>query len=259
MKVLIAVPTYKRPYVLKKRVLYWLNEITEADVKVFCCKSEQIYYEQVCGGMTEVGATQSGSDGLIKQLMFIQKYAVDNGYDIVWKVDDKMRFKKQGVKMHDSSTYINKLIKTVKQRFKKNKDLDLVTVCKPLDYRYSKEKTGFKKRNTVCAGNYFVRSKRMMFNKNVFALDELQLYLHLTSTGTKTMETCFDMYMDNPMGQFQGGLQFFDRLKLSQETYKYLVKQYPLLKLKENDNAKQSIDIGNLIDYSAYKKMMLQT
>ena len=73
MKILIAVPTYKRPYVLEKRAWYFLKDLKNADVKIFCDEDEEIYYEQVAGDHVVAGAKQGRPNGLIAQLNYIGK------------------------------------------------------------------------------------------------------------------------------------------------------------------------------------------
>ncbi len=47
MKMLVAIPSYNRPYNIEKRTGYWIKEIKNADVKVFVCPSQYLYYSQV--------------------------------------------------------------------------------------------------------------------------------------------------------------------------------------------------------------------
>ena len=89
-------------------------------------------------------------------------------------------------------------------------------------------------------------------------MDELQFYFKLAVNGNHNVYTCFDMYIDNPMGKFGGGLQMFDRLKESQGSWDRLVETYP--EIKEKKNIKESdIDIGWRIDYSYYRQLNISS
>ncbi len=255
MKVLVAVPTYKRPYILEKRAWSFLKDITEADVKIFCDPDEVMYYEQVVGDKYVEGAKQGKPDGLIKQINFIGKYARDNNYDIVWKVDDKLTMHRGSVRKKDIAKYVNQYIKTIVQKFKEG--ADAIGTCKAREYLHSK-KQGFQLRYKPFDASYFIRSEYIDIDEEVFSMDELQFYFKLAVMGKHKIYTCFDMYIDNPMGKFGGGLQMFDRLKESQASWDKLVSTYP--EIKEKKNIKDTdIDIGWRIDYSYYRDLYKQS
>lgn len=250
MKVLLAIPSYKRPYILEKRTWSWACKLQKCDVKIFCDSKEYIYYSQVAGKENVVkGARQGDSDGLIQQLNFIGQYAIDNGYDIVWKVDDDMLMKKDKHKKESIPSAVDVMISNIIDLFRSG--ADVVQVSKPIEYRYS-DKEGYKKRRVPFAGTYFTKPSLMKYDTRVFALDEIQLYLHCIDQKQSSFYTCHDMYFDSPIGKYEGGLQMFDRKHLM--SYTYLKEKYPEIDWKESD--KSQIDIGNNIDYSAYKKKL---
>ena len=86
MKTLIAIPSYNRPYQILKRTGCWLKDITKFDYKVFVEPSESIYYSQSIGEENIVET--SDNCGIYGQLISIGKYAIENGYDLVTKIDD---------------------------------------------------------------------------------------------------------------------------------------------------------------------------
>lgn len=249
MKVLIAVPTYKRPYILEKRAWYFLKDLKNADVRVFCDEDEEMYYEQVAGDRVVVGAKQGKPDGLISQLNFIGEYARNNGYDIVWKVDDKLTLHKGGVKKKDIVPYIDEYILKIVDKFKEG--ADAIGTCKAREYLHS-DKSGFQPRYKPFDASYFLKSEYLSLDTNVFSMDELQVYFKLATEDHLDVWTCFDMYIDNPMGKFEGGLQMFDRLEESKNCLEILTSKYPEIRMKQS-RSETSIDVGWNIDYSFYR------
>ena len=250
MKILIAVPTYKRPYVLEKRAWYFLKDLKNADVKIFCDEDEEIYYEQVAGDHVVAGAKQGRPNGLIAQLNYIGKYAVDNGYDIVWKVDDKQMMHKGGVRKKDIGPQVDEYLLNIIDKFKEG--ADAIGTSKAMEYLHS-DKGGYKPRYTPFSASYFVRAEHLVLDEEIFSMDELQMYLHLAVKGSTNVYTSYEMYIDCPMGKFDGGLQMFNRLEESEKCLDYIMKKYPEIKPKEN--GKGNIDIGNRLDIKHYRDL----
>lgn len=252
MNILVAVPTYRRPYVLEKRAWYFLKDLQNCDVKIFCDKKEYIYYEQVAGkDNVVIGADQGKPDGLIKQINFIGEYARQNKYDIVWKVDDKLSIHKKGISKKDIVKHVDQYLVKISDKFKQG--ADAIGTCKAREYIYS-SKEGFVRRYKPFDASYFVKSEYLKLDTKIFSMDELQLYFLLAVTGKHNVYTCYDMYIDNPMGKYSGGLQLFDRLKESKASWDRLLEKYPYIKEKQNTKS-SDIDIGWRIDYNYYKNL----
>jgi len=251
MKILAAVPTYKRPYIFEKRAWYYLKNLKNCDVKVFCDKKEYKYYKQVAGDCVVVGADQGKPNGLISQLNFIGNYAVKNNYDVVWKVDDKLTLHKSSIKKKDIVRHIDQYLVSIKKQF--NLGADAIGTCKAREYLHSSKK-GFSPRYKPFDASYFVRSNYLSLDEKVFSMDELQLYLKLAVLNKLNVFTCYEIYIDNPMGKYKGGLQLFDRLKESKASISQLFKTYPEIKYKDS-RSETNIDIGLAIDYIYYRNI----
>lgn len=250
MKILVAVPTYKRPYILEKRAWHFLKDLKNADVRIFCDEDEEMYYEQVAGDQVVVGAKQGRPNGLIAQLNFIGEYARKHNYDIVWKVDDKQMMQKGGVRKHKIAPHVDQYLLNIKQKFEEG--ADAIGTCKAMEYLHS-DKKGYKPRYNPFSASYFVKSEHLVLDEKIFSMDELQMFLHLAVKRATNVYTSYEMYIDCPMGKFDGGLQMFDRLAESEKCLEYLMEKYPEIKPKYSN--KGNIDIGNRLDLKHYREL----
>jgi hypothetical protein len=254
MKTLIGIISYNRPYEIKKKLGYWINEIKNADVKIFVCPDQLIYYQQsVNHEMLVSGVTQGEENGYIEQMIFMSNWAKENGYKYVLRCDDDMVFKANGFKKPQHAINIDNSIIEIEARFEANKELSAVSYSSPMEWLHS-EKHGFKKRNKHFSGNCYIRSDRYHFKPDLYLHDDLFTWIELKQRGYGYCETYFGLYQDAILGKNEGGLQSFDRLKMSRETYKNALKYYPELKLKTDvDPEKLKHDIGKSIDSTYYK------
>lgn len=254
-KTLIAIPSYNRPYEVEKKIGYWIKDIKNADIKVFVDPNQYMYYNQVIPSeMLVEGAEQGSESGYISQMIFLQNYAKENGYEYILRCDDDMVFKANGYKKHEFAGLIDNSILEIEQRFDENKDLSAVSYCLPMEWLHS-EKKGFKHRKKNFSGNCYIRTERWHFRKDLYLHDDLFTWLELQIRGYGYTETYFGLYQDAFLGKNNGGLQSFDRLKMSKECYKRSLKYYPKLTLKSEEGNEDKIkhDIGKLIDYTYYK------
>jgi hypothetical protein len=256
MRVLLAIPSYNRPYEIQKKIGYWIKDIFEADVKVFVCPDQLMYYENSIGSEYVLeGAKQGEPNGLTNQLIYIGNYAKENEYDLIFKCDDDMVFKANGYKKNQFAKLINNSLKEIKKRFFDQKEVSAIAISTPMDWLRS-EKSGFKARNKNFAGNYIVRTALWSLKPDLYLHDDLIIWLELKVNGHGKTETYFGLYQEALLGKNGGGLQSFDRLKMSKECYEIMKrKYYPEIFLKEIDPDKMKYDIGKAIDYKFYKKL----
>jgi len=256
MKILIAIPSYNRPYRIEKTTGHWIKEIKNADVRVFVCPSQYPYYIQTLPSeMVVKGAVQGIDSGYIDQLIQIREYAKENGYDAIWKVDDDMSFKKRGIKKHEIAKHTDLSILEICAKFKDDPEISAIGVSNVMDWLRS-EKTGFKPRSNNFSGNYIIRTNLYSIHNDLLLHDDLILYLELKVNGHGKILTYYGLHQDAALGTNEGGLQSFDRLNMSKECYRIMQsKYYPELRLKEVDPEKCKHDIGKAINYTYYKKL----
>jgi hypothetical protein len=201
MKMLIAIPSYNRPYNIEKRIGHWIKNVKNADIRVFVCPNQYLYYSQVIPqDMLIKGAIQGGKEGFINQLLFIKQYAQDHNYDVVFKCDDDMTFTKSKAKKHQHGELIDEAILEFKFTLSSDPTINAISFSQPMEYLYS-EKKGFKKRKKAFSGAY-------------------------------------GLMQDALCGTNEGGLQSIDRDMLGRETYENCVKYYPNVVPKDDTKHK---------------------
>ena len=241
MKVLLAIPSHNRPYDIEKRVLYWLRNI-DVDYKIFIEKDQEMYYVQTCG-VENLVLTPNGS-GLMGQVVEIGKYAKNNKYDLVLKMDDDMRFTKDKNKKPDTFKVINKYISDAVNKFQSD-NVGMITVSKPMEYRYS-DKKGFVIRKKPVYGNYFVRTEYLLRLKpELLLFDDLWISIEVKQDNKQTL-TYIGAYEDAITHKNGGGLQTYDRDLLGRQSYEQAKKVYPKIQeLKNSKHKKFDICVKN--------------
>ena len=249
MKMLIAIPSYNRPYNIEKRTGHWIKKIKNADVKVFVCPNQYLYYSQVIPqDMLIKGAVQGEKEGFINQLLFIKKYAEDHGYDVVFKCDDDMTFTKSKAKKDQHGELIDEAILEFKFTLSSDPSINAISFSQPMEYLYS-EKKGFKKRKKAFSGAYIIRTNKWILHKDLYCYDDIFSWIELKINDQANCWTYYGLMQDALCGTNEGGLQSIDRNMLGKKTYKNCVKYYPNVVPKE-DTKHKFFDI----DYSYYKK-----
>ena len=258
MKTLIVIPSYNRPYEIKKKIGYWIEEIKNADVRVFICPDQAMYYEQALDPKYIVlGEKQGGVGGYVAQLAFAKKWAEENGYEYIIKCDDDMVFKCNGVKKPDQGKRIDESILLFEERFEADINLAAIAYCGPMEYLHG-DKQSFKPRNKHFSGNYVIRLNRWFILKDVHILEDMYVWLEIKDKRLGYCETYLGLYQDAALGSNEGGLQSFDRMKMSLDAYNTLKdKYYPHLFLKDKEKFKDKVkyDMGKLVDTAYYKKL----
>jgi hypothetical protein len=231
MKLLIAVPSHNRPYDIQKRCLFWLKEITLFDWKVFVEPSQMMYYSQVLTPDRLVSTIEGA--GLNGQIRFIGRYAEENGYSHVFKVDDDMMFKRDGIKKDFIGKETERILVKCLDRMSFDRQIHCITFAKPMGYRYS-TKSGFQLRKRPVYGNYLTLPVYLnQLNPDLKIMDDLFISIDIV-LAWKTIETCNELYEDAISHKNAGGLQSVDRDLLGKKTFEAAKKLYPLVEEMEN-------------------------
>jgi hypothetical protein len=241
MKTLIAVPSYNRPYDIDKKTLYWLKDM-KYDWKVFIYQSQARYYSDSVG----IDNLIPCNDGihLCGKIAHIYEYAKYHKYDAVFKVDDDMRFSSDGVDKKDAAKVCSKFLEEANELFK-NPDVGLINVSKYGSYKWS-DKQGFKKRKKEIASNYYIRTELLKnIHSKLILFDDLWVSLETKLAG-KDIYQYFGAFEDAATHKNKGGLQSYDREKISRQSYEYAKTIYPKIEILENPK-------HNLFDISVKK------
>ena len=195
MKLLLAVPSYNRPYDIMKRTGFWLKELSgTTNWKVFVEPQEEIYYSQSLGSENII---ETGDDiKLIGQVEHIYKYAKDNGFDLVMKCDDDMLFKQRGSKKQDASKVFTDHIQKIIRFFEENESCGSVNISKPMGYLHWKNDDKFKLSKKPIYGNWITRTENLVnLTKDLLLFDDLLLSIETKKQG-KDIYVYYGCYED---------------------------------------------------------------
>lgn len=247
MKVLVAVPSHNRSNTIQKDCLDWLQDTdsqvnsVQIDWKIFVEKNQELYYKYIVPHKN-LAITPDGS-GLIGQVRMIGKYAEQQGYDWVFKIDDDMSFLKYDkAKREYRSSNFNAMMFEFTQFIKDNTDTFCINVAKPSDYRYAKEREGFLPRRKPIYGNYLVRPATLTgIPRDLKLCDDLWISLKGKEAGG--VYTYIGAYENAITLTNAGGLQSIDRQKATKDTYEVLRQYYPQVVLMHQRKGKDIVDI----------------
>lgn len=247
MKILIAVPSYNRPYDADKRIGYWFKDLNDFTAKLFVCPTQYRYYQQIFRHKVVAGQTQGTPDGFVKQMIFIDQYAKKFGYDYVFKVDDDMAFRKsKRGKQYVMQDFTQSLV-NLTDFLQDNNDVVGGCYTSPLTYRWLKSHE-ITDRNKPFVGNYFYKVGMLEYNKNIMCYLDYYAATYLRDKGR--LITINDLYEDKLFLTNNGGIQSFDRLSMQKKSSKAFMKQFPHTTTKQHPKLPDFLDI----DVSYYFK-----
>lgn len=263
MKILIAVPSKGRPDTIFKRTLRWVAR-TGYDVRVFVEPQEIETYREAARDanyqfrltITDQHFVDIGkNDGGISYVMsFIKDYATNNGYDLVFKMDDDVvRFVGRGKAQPDDNMLIDFATMVGKCRVTFGKYPDVAAIGFP--YRNElyeiKEWVGINMRLQTC---YIVRTQDM-FSLGVNMMEDFAQYVYIRSKNRVTLRYGLLGIDAADVGKTKGGMQMFDQNKLAQETAEKLRELHPSIKFKKVTGKAWDIEPVLAGDFFGVKKL----
>lgn len=233
--ILVAIPSYNRPYKLDKTILRWTSTL-DYHWKVFVEPKQYIYYKQSVGKDNLVKTNDD--NGLAGQIVDIVEYAKTNGYKYIFKVDDDMSFVQKGKGIKRSGETANEIIPAMFEKIESDIMIGVITVCKPKDYMYS-DGTPFKVSHKPVYGNYFAPVDLFNIKREHLLFDDLIITMDAILADKKILR-CYMAYEQSQTHKNEGGLQTFDRDALSREAFKAIKKDYPLIEAVEPQDTKNN-------------------
>jgi hypothetical protein len=245
MKLLLAIPSYNRPYEIEKRTGFWLKKLQYSHWKVFVEPDQAVYYAQT---IPKAHLVVTGNNiGLVGQLRMIARYAIRKGYDLVWKIDDDMMFKRKGIKKHQIHEVVEQTIPDLTERFSQDADLGVINIAMPRDYMYKQVYNDspkfYTKKKWMVKCSYVVRPEDMDYTDGNYTFDDVEIGL-IDMEKRKKIEFYAGCYNDNLIRENQGGLQSFDRDEKARQSLAALVKRFPKIKEAWFDRLGVDIDIS---------------
>ncbi len=229
MKTLIAIPSKGRAAIFAKNALPWLLE-SQLDWKVFLEKQDVELYNLPS---QKVAVLPESNLGLGYSKEIIKQYAVENGYDAIFKVDDDVKawtdFRKV-LKPKESAAFFQKMLSEM-EKMLEEKEL-LAGFGFPYSFQMF-EKFSYKKTKRVQTAFLF-RTKDFHADRSVDVFEDFAASLWPIVNG-KLVLTCGKMgiSMGVPVGGGTGGHQSFKRNEeRAMNCCDAMRKIYPALKLK---------------------------
>ena len=229
MKTLIAVPSKDRVETLKKYTFSWLCLITEIDYKIFVEPQDFEKYKET--GIPEEKLFNIGQDnqGLAYSKSQIVNYSKENGYDLVFKVDDDIRcftdFRKSTTPEKTAELLTN-FIKYVEPKFEES---NLGGITFPYSFEMFEqiawEKT---KRMQTC---YLIRTDLLVPSvQGISVFEDFAVGLNALTKGFLLLRYgLLGQNMGVKVGGGTGGHQSFDRSEKAKQEVELLRKIYPPL------------------------------
>lgn len=249
MKILIAIPSKARAYDLQKGILKWLPECNH-DWKVFVEPQDLVHYVTVLD-KSKIVCISKNDKGMGFVINSIARYAIKFKYDLVFKIDDDfsgMVCKDIGnMKTGHSVKILDKFLNDVAPDFQKDQKLGAVRISNSRNHLFEKmgKDRKYTHRNVPLYHGWIVRPEILeKVTENVLTQDDSSTFLYMQEAGYYSLNygQAAVNYKDNTN---PGGFQCFDRERLVLETYEYLKKEFPKIRLKPIDRTyKIEIDIS---------------
>lgn len=241
MRILVAVPSRGRSKTIFKRTLRWVGR-TGFVVKVFVEPQEieqyragiedanyRYYLDLKPDMFVDIGENDKGL-GFAKS--FIKKYAEENNFDLVFKMDDDvLRFNQQGKNKDDDRMVINFATMVGQCRVVFGRYKDLAAIGFP--YRnelFGKDLKLWPAINQRLQSCYIIRTEYLQGGFDTFE-DQAQ-FIYIRSLNKVTLRYGLMGIDCAAVGKEKGGLQLFDRKRLAEEELKRLRDIYPALEVE---------------------------
>lgn len=247
MKLLIAVPSFNRPYDIEKNTLFWLKKIKEYDWRIFIRVEQLKYYSQTVP-LKNIVVIKVKTFG--ETINAIQAFALENNYDLIHKIDDDMSFKDR---THSKKPFVHlaylKAAKEIVAEFENVPELGGVSIIKPMPFFYNK-KGNWVRENKALLGNQFLRPEFMFMPKGIELFDDIYNSLSIRKARS-VIRGYAGCYENAVILKNKGGLQSIDRNAASKRTLTKMAKLFPCIKLGcyKGDESIVDVDFKSLNEY----------
>lgn len=239
MKLLIAIPSKGRSDTIFKRTMRWACRLGY-DVRVFCEPSEiEAYREAARDGnyqnrtaITDASFVDIGKNngGLSYAKKFIKDYAIQNGYDLVFRLDDDvLRFSSRGRNKPDDLMIIkfSEMVGKCRVTFGKYPDVAAVGFGYRNELYEPKEWAGINMRLQTC---YIIKPEYIAEGFGCF--DDFADYVNIRKQNKVTLRYGLLGIDVADVGKTKGGLQMFDREELANQDIVKLRAMHPAIEFK---------------------------
>lgn len=232
MKILFAIPSKNRVEILKKYTYQWLR-LMDFDWKIFVEPQDMEKYAE----FDNLISLPENNQGLGYAKKFIKQYATENGYDLIFKIDDDIKcftdFRKRTTPEHTAILLEDFIEDEVMFEFSKHEILGAIAF--PYSFHMF-EKSQWKpaKKLQTC---YITRTEFFTNDKYDFTVfEDFAVGLDILVHGSKIMKYgLIGQELGVEVGKGTGGLQDFSRKILAEKDAEQLRKMYPPINFKKVD------------------------
>lgn len=229
-KLLVAIPSKNRVSTLEKYTWTWAKTL-KFDVRVFV---EPQDYESYLAIIPEANLVKISDNnrglGFVKKEM--QNYAKENGYDVVFKLDDDTTGMVWKRKKMDTES-IEKILAELNQQFDVQKHIGAIAF--PYSFQMFDIETTMTRAKKV-QSSYLVRTELLCTEYEFSVFEDFSVALNAIAKGfTVAKFNLMGQVQGVPVGGGTGGIQDFDRSELALKEAELLRKIYPPLSFRKVD------------------------
>lgn len=234
MKVLIAVPSKGRIESITKQTWSWL-QFVPYDVKIFVEPQEVNQYASVLPE-SNLSVLEASDKGLWYVKRAMRDYALENGYDLVFKVDDDVRGwagrdrkRKTG---QEAAQIVVEAIEHCVEAFKKYPEVDAIGFPYSHQMFEVKKWAGINSRLQTC---YIVRPLAWAVGEEISCFEDFYSFVAIIANNHNTLRYGLAGF-DCDVGKQKGGLQsevLPDRKDEALREIEIFKKLWPIIEVRE--------------------------
>lgn len=175
VKILIAVPSWNRPYEIENDTGFWLKQLSSEIDWIVCVEpSQHAYYAQ---GIPRTHLiTSKDSCGIAGQCNRILGYAKENGFTHIWRVDDDSFFKERATKKKETAKVVEKHCQILTEFLSKYNEIGGIAFTRPRTIMFNKDGQKFGGGGALLCGSSVYQIEGMEeIPKEVEEFDDLYL------------------------------------------------------------------------------------
>lgn len=235
MKILLAVPTKGRVDTIGKDTLSWLPKVAEVVGKDWILAVEpqeaKLYEKFYPQWKENLLVLKENNKGLTYSLINIKEYALERGYELVFKIDDDLRgwYGKERKSGNTMRAFSHGLTACELALFC---DKELGGISFPYSNQMFEVTKDWNERGRfqTC---YLVRPERWYLNPKMKDNDDFSAFIWLRFNNFKVFRYNFLGMVVKPVAKNPGGLQMFNRKETMIESNALLRQDFPLLKFRK--------------------------
>jgi hypothetical protein len=200
MKCLVCIPSKGRPGNIEKYTMPFMQRL-KLDYRIFVEPQDYQSYRKY----PNVIQHEKDNIGLGGALLSCKKYAEQNGYDVIFKIDDDV----QGVGQIEND--LDKIGKAMSIP-------QVSAISFPYDFEfYAKTSKMFTRENKRIQTAYFIKTDKYRPSVDVSTFEDFFQFMQIILNGEKTLYCSKHQIKCAPVGSGVGGLQMFDRSEMAKK------------------------------------------